>query len=368
MWYKPVNESSIYTPAVLVYPDRIEENIRRMIRIAGNPDRLRPHVKTHKIPEVIRMQLKQGIKKFKCATLSEVEMVAASGGTDILLAYPLLGPGIKQFFKLIKLFPDATLAVLVDSESACGHIINQARISGITLHVWVDLDNGMHRTGIEPDKSGPLIEFIQGNQWLIFGGLHVYDGHIHEIDFAERKAHCDRDMKEVLRLVNELEGNGVPVPELACGGTPTFPIHAKYESRTLCPGTPLFWDAGYTMALPDLDFLPSAVVAGRVISNPMGNVCLDLGHKSIASEMTHPRLHFLDLEINRVMNHSEEHLVVSVEDPGDVSVGDLVYAIPVHVCPTIALHEKVYVVQNQQVADTWEVVARRRTYEHKTQK
>ena len=89
MWYKPENASSIATPCVLLFPDRIEENIRRMIVLAGGAARLRPHVKTHKIAEVIQFQLQHGIGRFKCATLSEVEMVAKAGGKDILLAYPI---------------------------------------------------------------------------------------------------------------------------------------------------------------------------------------------------------------------------------------------------------------------------------------
>ena len=116
MWYRPVNESSIATPSILLYPDRIQENIRRMIRLAGGAERLRPHVKTHKIAEVIQLQLQEGIGKFKCATLAEVEMVAEAGGADILLAYPLLGPGIGMWFDLVNRFPETRLSVTVDSE------------------------------------------------------------------------------------------------------------------------------------------------------------------------------------------------------------------------------------------------------------
>ena len=361
MWYKPTNETSILTPAVLVYPDRIEENIRRMITIAGGTHRLRPHVKTHKIPEVVRLQVQHGIRKFKCATLSEVEMVAGNGGVDILLAYPVFGPGIKQFLDITERFPDTKIAVTVDSLTACCQLCDQAHVNGMNVNVFVDLDNGMHRTGIEPEEAIDLIDYILNNKCLRFQGLHIYDGHIHELDFTERKVHCDSDFEGVTRLVRELEEKGVMIEEVACGGTPTFPIHALYESRTLCPGTTVFWDAGYAKTIPDLDFLPAAVVAGRVISKPAQNVCFDLGYKSVAAEMAHPRLHFLDLEINSVINHSEEHLVVSTKESPDLSVGDLVYALPTHVCPTVALHEKVYVVQNQQVVDTWEVVARKRT-------
>ena len=91
MWYRPENEASIATPCLLLFPERIEENIRRMIAIAGSAERLRTHVKTHKLSELVKLQLQHGIEKFKCATLSEVAMTAGAGGRDILLAYPLLG-------------------------------------------------------------------------------------------------------------------------------------------------------------------------------------------------------------------------------------------------------------------------------------
>jgi len=364
MWYRPLNESKLFTPSVLVFPDRIEENIRRMISIAGSPARLRPHVKTHKMAEVVRLQVKHGITKFKCATLAEVEMVAANAGKDILLAYPLLGPDTNIFTNLIKSYPDAKFAVTVDSVAACEKLANQAAQKGIQPRVFVDLDNGMHRTGIEPSKAGDLIDFILANQFLILAGFHIYDGHIHVSDFTDRKEQCDRDFEGVNKLLKEMKEQGNTIEELACGGTPTFPIHALSESRTLCPGTPLLWDAGYASAFPDLDFLHAAVVAGRVISKPLENICLDLGHKSVASEMSHPRLLFLNLDVISVFNHTEEHLVISVEDSSELSPGDLVYALPTHICPSIALHEQVYVIKEQQVLETWKVGARNRTYQH----
>ena len=362
MWYRPANESSIATPCMLLFPDRIEENIRRMILMAGGAERLRPHVKTHKIAEVIELQLQAGINRFKCATLSEVAMVAGAGGRDILLAYPLLGPAIGLWFDLMDRFPESRLSVTVDSEAALKFLDSEARIRGKEVDLFVDIDNGMHRTGIDPEGAPGLIAALVKKPNLRLRGLHIYDGHIHEPDPEERKAHCDGDFAAINTLVEQLEQDGIAVEELACGGTPTFPIHATYPSRTLCPGTPLLWDAGYSLSIPDLDFLPSAVVAGRVISKPMGHVCLDLGYKSIASEMTHPRLHFLDLKMDGVINHSEEHLVVKTSAAKQLSIGDVVHALPSHICPTMALQEEVYVVRNQQVTETWKVLARKRSY------
>jgi D-serine deaminase-like pyridoxal phosphate-dependent protein len=363
MWYKPTNEASIYTPAVLVFPDRIEENILRMITLAGGAERLRPHVKTHKMAEVIRLQVEHGIRKFKCATLTEVALVAANGGEDILLAYPLTGPAIGHFLELMERFPEAKFAVTVDPIPVTQKLSDEAKLRGVKLNVFVDLDNGMHRTGITPDRADELISYILNNQNLSLSGFHIYDGHIHEKEVAKREAHCNRDFESVNSLVEKMEGEGIEVKELACGGTPTFPIHARYNSRTLCPGTPLLWDAGYAGALPDLDFLQAAVIAARVISKPGENVCFDLGYKAVASEMPHPRVSFLDLGVPKVINHSEEHFVGSSPEFSKLSVGDMVYALPMHICPTIALHEQVYVVEEQIVNGVWEVIARSRYYQ-----
>src|SRR6185295_15502208 len=104
-WFTISNLAEVASPALLVYPDRVEENIRRMIRMAGGAERLRPHIKTNKLPEVIRMQMDQGITKFKCATIAEAEMVAACGAPDVLLAYQPVGPNVHRFIQLVQKFP-----------------------------------------------------------------------------------------------------------------------------------------------------------------------------------------------------------------------------------------------------------------------
>jgi len=362
MWFKPVHSDSLSTPSILLFPDRIEENIQRMIGICGRAERLRPHVKTHKISEIVKLQMKLGIRRFKCATLAEVEMVAGAGGKDILLAYPLLGPSISMWPDLMDRFPECRLSVTVDSEAALAFLEKATRSHGRQLELFVDIDNGMHRTGIDPGKALSLIRSLTTNKSFIFSGLHIYDGHIHDQDPVQRKIHCERDFEEVSKLVVKLEQEGIAVHEMACGGTPTFPVHASYPDRTLCPGTPLLWDAGYGQKFPDLDFLPAAVVAGRVISKDGQRLCLDLGYKAVASEMNHPRLSFLELEPDEVINHSEEHLVIACPEADKHAVGEVVYALPMHICPTMALHDKVYVVRAREVAETWDVVARKRIY------
>ncbi len=152
-WYIVKNVEEVISPSLLIYPDRIEENIKKIIAIAGNPDRLRPHVKTHKMPEIVKLQMKYGINKFKCATISETEMVAACGATDILLAIQPVGPNLNRFFKLKQKFPDTNISCIADNEEVIIQLSDMARKTGLETHVWLDINCGMNRTGITPGEK-----------------------------------------------------------------------------------------------------------------------------------------------------------------------------------------------------------------------
>lgn len=363
-WYRIRNEDEVLSPSVLIYPDRVWENIRRMIGIADGPHRLRPHVKTHKLPQIVRFQLEEGITKFKCATLSELEMTAGSGGEDVLLAYSLIGPAVDKFLDLMTAFPDVRMSLLTDSPDACKQIEEKAEARNATVTVYLDINNGMGRTGVSPEPEAvDLYRYLRESGSLAAGGLHVYDGHIHTRDFRERKAECDRDFEPVARLIGDIEAAGMDIPEIVCGGTPTFPVHALYEERMLSPGTSLLWDYGYGRDFPDLHFLHAAVLFTRVISKPRPDtICLDLGHKAVASEKPHPRVWFPEMKEYTPVNHSEEHLAITSDIASRYSVGDCLYGIPTHICPTMALHEQVYVVRDHEVSEKWTVTARNRVY------
>src|SRR5437879_3411572 len=112
-WFPFKNVDDVPSPALLVYPDRVEENIQRMIAIAGGVERLRPHIKTHKLAEVVRMQMAVGITKFKCATIAEAEMATGCGALDVMLAYQPVGPNVERFIQLVKRFPETRFSTIV---------------------------------------------------------------------------------------------------------------------------------------------------------------------------------------------------------------------------------------------------------------
>ena len=230
------------------------------------------------------------------------------------------------------------------------------------LEVLLDIDCGQHRTGVAAGpKAIELYRLIASLPGLKPGGLHVYDGLIHDTDLATRTKNCETAFAPVNTLRRELVRAGLPVPRVVAGGTPTFPFHARCPDFECSPGTSVFWDAGYAKNFPDLDFLPAAVLLTRVVSKPGTNLlCLDLGHKAIASEMPHPRVQFPILPDAKTVAHNEEHLVIETAKAGEFAVGDCLYGIPWHICPTVALHGEAVVIENGQAVARWKVVARER--------
>ena len=361
-WFHVANLGEVSSPALLLYPDRIRENIRRMIRVAGSPARLRPHVKTHKLAELVRMQIEEGITKFKCATIAEAEMAAGAGAKDVLIAYPLVGPNTHRLLELTRKFPATNFSCVADEAEAIRSLSTTFSLSPTPLSLLLDVDCGQHRTGTEPGaKAMELYRLIASSPGLKPGGLHVYDGHIHESDLVNRTRLCEAVFAPLKVFCDELRRAGLPLPRVVAGGTPTFPIHSKNESFECSPGTCVLWDFGYAEKFADLDFLIAALVLTRVVSKPGENrLCLDLGHKAIAAENPPPRVKFLNLPDGAAISHSEEHLVIESAHATEFSVGDCLYGVPRHICPTVALHSEAVVVREGRAAERWRVTARER--------
>lgn len=361
-WYSVDDIDRIDSPALLLYRDRIAYNIQLALQLVSDVERLRPHVKTNKIAEVCQMMLAAGITKFKCATIAEAEMLASIKAPDILLAYQPVGPKTDRLANLIKAFPAQHFACLTDSVTGAGHINEIAAKHGIVIPVYIDLNVGMNRTGILPQESLPLVAHILTLKNLKLEGLHAYDGHIRDKDFTTRQQHSDAGFKEILTLKNQIEETYSTDIKLVAGGTPTFPTHANRQGVECSPGTFVFSDWGYKQGLPDEAFEYAALVITRIISIPNEHtVCVDLGHKSVAAEHPLPRVHFLNAPDAVPVSQSEEHLVLQVSNSKSYQLGEVLYGVPVHICPTVALYDKAYVVENKKCTTEWNVVARKRS-------
>ena len=255
-----IDPSQLLSPSLLIYRDLVRQNLAGMIKMAGGTQRLRPHAKTHKMANIIRMEGELGIYKHKVATIAEAEMVAAAGGTDVLLAYPLVGPNLTRFARLTRGYLSTTFRALVDHPESARALSAMARDLVRPVPVLVDLEVGMGRTGIDPgEPAAALYALVADLPGLEPDGLHAYDGHINETDVPARRIAVRAVEEKTLALRDRLLGQGLPVPRLVLGGTPSFPIHAALEEPglELSPGTIVLYDHGYASRYPDLPFTPA---------------------------------------------------------------------------------------------------------------
>lgn len=361
-WYEISNADAVASPTLLLYPDRIQANLKRMIDMAGGASRLRPHVKTHKLPQIIRMKLAAGITKFKASTIAEVEMTAEAGGQDILLAYQPVGPAVQRLITLMKRYPKVRFSTLVDDMANLARIGQQAQAAGVVIELFVDLNVGMNRTGIVPGAgAADLYRAMCKQPGVKAAGLHGYDGHLRSSGPGALEADAAAAFAPVWKLREQLRSEGLPVPGMVASGTPTFAILAQQGDVEVGAGTTVLWDFGQEGVCPDHHFQNAAVLLARVISKPLPDLlCLDLGHKAVASEMPHPRVRIFGLEDAEFTTHSEEHLVLRSPRAAQYKVGDVVYGIPRHICPTVALHSEVTTVVDGVAGERWPVVARAR--------
>lgn len=362
----------ILSPALVVYQDKVERNVARVLEyMGGDPLRWRPHLKTTKIPEVYALLVDAGLRSFKCATVREAECmlrVLAERGVedaDLLIAYPLQGPALQRAAQLASLYPDTALSVLSE---------DPVHATGIApaLGVYVDVNPGMNRTGI-PMTQAQRIQAVVRAAGQQHRGVHFYDGHIHQESAAARRRAAHDIYAGLLILLQALEDDGLPVGDVITSGTPSFRYALDFPAfgdgrvpvgggrHQVSPGTVVFHDFQYDEQLEDLDLEPAAVVLARVISHPCdGIVTCDAGSKSIAAECGNP----VGFAVGRpdlvALSPSEEHLPLSVQggDEARPALGECLYLVPRHVCPTVNLAEQALLVRSNGALEVVTVAGR----------
>ena len=362
-WYTINDIDKLDSPALVTYPHRVKQNIDMLKYMIDDVFRLRPHVKTFKSKDVVQLMLDAGISKFKCATIAEAEMLAMCGARDVLLAYQPVGPKLGRLMRLIISYPDTKFSCLVDDQDIAATISASAIKNSIRVNIYIDLNVGMNRTGIAPGpKALMLYMFCNSLPGINQIGLHAYDGHIHNPDIEARTAECNAAYEPVRKLQQTIKDRGYPEPVIIAGGSPTFPIHAKRAGIECSPGTFVYWDRGYQYSCPEQQFLVAALVVARVISLPTATtICIDYGHKSVAAENElSKRIFFLNAPDLKMISQSEEHLVAEAGEGHNYKPGDVLYGMPWHICPTVALYERAVTIENNVITGEWRNIARDR--------
>ncbi|HSG68853.1 MAG TPA: alanine racemase, partial [Planctomycetaceae bacterium] len=207
------NASELLSPAYVIFREHLISNLDAMIAIAGDPGRIRPHCKTHKMREVTQFELEQGILKHKAATFAEAEMLADAGVKDIFLAYNIVGPNIRRCVEFRQRYPHVTFIVTADDTRPLRQLSQAMSEAGIDILVALDVDTGQHRTGIEVgDRADELYREISNLPGIVPAGFHVYDGHQHQVSLDERTAAVTAEFDKVVRFRDRLVEEGMTVP------------------------------------------------------------------------------------------------------------------------------------------------------------
>jgi D-serine deaminase-like pyridoxal phosphate-dependent protein len=359
MNYHFSGEEDVDSPSLVYYQDIIEENIDKAIGLAGNVERLWPHMKTHKTAGLLRMQIERGIGRFKCATIAEAELCAMAGARHILVAYPLIGPAIQRFVKLREKYPAAGFWAIADDLHQL-ELLGKAALGKAPIDTLIDVNLGMDRTGVLPEKLEEFYLEAVKLPGLSVKGFHCYDGHLGIKDFDERRTAVSSATEVFWRVKDYLEKQGHEIPILVMGGTPTFSCHRETKDVFLSPGTFFVQDHGYSSKYQDLTFTPGAAILSRVISRPKeGLFTLDTGSKAIATDPAERGV-LADFPQAKPVLQSEEHWVWKLDESEPPAIGSVVYVLPTHICPTSALYPGVLVIKNGKQTDYWEIGARNR--------
>ncbi len=355
----------VLTPALLLYPQFIASNIERTLALlGGDADRWRVHSKTAKLGYTLRMLVERGIRNFKCATTLELLVACQHGAADVLLAYPSMGANARRVREIADQFPEVRISVLAENDEQ----IRQWR--GSRLGVFLDINPGMNRTGIEQSHSDNVLALARaiGHAGLAFRGLHYYDGQYGALN--ERTAAAHRGYDSLLKLVSHIERGGVDVHEVITAGTPTLPCSLSYYGfrrrgflHRVSPGTVVYCDATSLAQLPsEYSYRPAVLVLTRVVSRPLaGTVTCDAGHKAVSADAGVPTCVVVGHPELTPLPPSEEHLPMALkEGAAGPQVGEALYLLPRHVCPTVNNFDCALLVRDGQIESVEKVSARGR--------
>jgi D-serine deaminase-like pyridoxal phosphate-dependent protein len=364
--YRIETVDRIMTPALAIYPDIVDSNIDITLRLfGGDANRWRPHVKTAKLGFIMRRFAERGIENFNCSTSLELLTACENGAADVVVAYPLVGANARRVREIAAQFQEVTISALVEAEEQ----IAVWRESPIGL--FIDVNPGMNRTGIPEERASEIVKLARAieDSGQPFRGLHYYDGHLSSLELAERERIAHSGYDHLMRIVDAFGQAGIPIAEVITAGTPAFPCSLSYDGfkdpafiHRVSPGTIVYNDCSSLAQLPaEYGYRPAAVVISTVVSRPSpGRFTCDAGHKTVSADAGVPTCAVLGEPGYSPSKPSEEHLPIDVMEGSGPAIGDLLYLLPRHICPTVNNFDHAVLVRWGRIVDLHRVTARGR--------
>jgi D-serine deaminase-like pyridoxal phosphate-dependent protein len=349
--------AEIDTPALLLDAAALEQNVTRMAAFAQEAGvALRPHSKTHKCPQIARLQLAAGAIGITCQKLGEAEVMAAAGIDHLLIANEIVGP--LKIQRLVNLARRTDLMVAVDDPQNVADLSAAASAAQATVGILVEVDTGMGRCGVPPgDSALKLAEVVLRSPGLQFRGLMGYEGHtVMIMDADERRKKATVALQQLTETADLLRASGIAVPIVSSSGTGTYNIGGGFAGVTeMQTGSYATMDGRYQQV--GVPFSCALTVLATVISTPRAGVAIaDAGMKAVSTEFGLPQV--VGIPGATVLGLSEEHTKIALSDGAHLRPGDRIELLPMHGCTTINLHDRYYVLRSGTVEDIWPVAAR----------
>jgi D-serine deaminase-like pyridoxal phosphate-dependent protein len=352
------------TPSMLVDETLMEQNISEMQALANSfGAQLRPHIKTHKTPQIALRQISHGARGITCAKLGEAEVMVEAGVEDVLMAYPVVTE--LKINRLLALMERARMIVALDSLDAAEALSAAMSKHDRSLDVYVEVNTGQNRAGqIAGDDAVKLALDIARMPSLDVIGIMTHEGQTHTLP-ADKIAEGARAAGEKLVATAEaIRRAGLPISEVSVGSTPSSMYTPSVGDITeMRPGTYVFRDTtGFLYGLYGPDRSAARVLA-TVVSHPAKDrMIVDAGSKTLALDKSHghPGHGYIIGHPGSIIDRlSEEHGVVVIpeDDPG-FTIGQRVEIIPNHICPSVNLLDELNIVRDGQVIDVWPIAAR----------
>lgn len=363
----------VETPCLVLDMEKVHQNLQRMADICKrNHCALRPHTKTHKIPQLAKLQLEYGAAGITVAKLSEAEVMAAHGITDIFMAYPLVGES--RIRRALELAKRIRLICATDCYESAEAISRVCVAEGITLELRLEVDTGMRRTGIPYDRAPEEASAVAALPGICLQGIFTFRGMIYDgkTDLDLRK--CGLQEGEIMvALAEKIRAGGIPLQDVSVGSTPTGEFCAEVPGVTeIRPGTYIFQDMMQvnTHACESTVDSVAATVWTQVVSHCKPEVIVvDSGCKSLSTDAAPGKIPYSLQGYGSVVGHpelcltrlSEEHGMLDLDQPdSSIRTGDILKIIPNHICPTVNLYDYVYLMRDQEIYGKYEVAARGR--------
>jgi D-serine deaminase-like pyridoxal phosphate-dependent protein len=363
--YRIEGVEQVLTPALAIYPEIVDANIQVTLGLlGGEANRWRPHVKTAKLGFIMRRLVEHGIANFKCSTSLELLTVCENGASDVVVAYPIVGATARRIQAIADQFPETEISALVETRE---HI---EPWKGSRIGLFIDVNPGMDRTGIEQDRVDDIIGLAREIQSAgqVFRGLHYYDGHLSSLALPERNPVAHKGYDQLMEIVAAFKRADIPIDEVITAGTPALPCTLSYAPfntppfiHRASPGTVVYNDCSSLTQLPaEYGYRPAAVVVSTVVSNPSpGRFTCDAGHKTVSADSGVPTCAVIGHPEYLPLKPSEEHLPIDVSgDPP--RIGDALYLVPKHICPTVNNFDHALLVKGGEITGIEPVTARGR--------